>query len=119
MWLRVGCWMLATAIAAGAFGAHGLESRLDEHHLDLWETAARYLAYAGLAVMLLGAAQRSSETRLRGALAVALGGALFSATVFGLALGAPGWFGAITPLGGASMIGGLLLSGWDASRPTE
>ncbi|MEM1247105.1 MAG: DUF423 domain-containing protein [Acidobacteriota bacterium] len=116
MWLRVGCWMLATVIVTGAFGAHGLEDRLAPDRLELWETAVRYLAYAGLAVMLLGVAERPSGGPLRGTAAVVAGSAIFSGTVFALALGAPGWFGAITPFGGVSMIVGFLLAGWDATR---
>jgi uncharacterized membrane protein YgdD (TMEM256/DUF423 family) len=39
-----------------------------------------------------------------------LGGAgLFAATLYSMALGAPRWFGAITPIGGAAMIIGWLL----------
>ncbi|MBZ0103669.1 MAG: DUF423 domain-containing protein, partial [Thermoanaerobaculia bacterium] len=60
----------------------------------LWETGARYLAYAGLA----------GQLRHRQA-----GGTLFALTLFGLALGAPRSLGAVTPLGGAAMIAGLVL----------
>ncbi len=121
-WLKLGAWMLAAAITAGAFGAHGLEERLAADRLELWETAARYLAYAGLAVLCLGSvaargATASQQVR-RPALLVAVGGFVFSSTVFALALGGPGILGAITPLGGAGMIVGLV---WFALslRPEE
>lgn len=106
--------MLAASVAAGAFGAHLLEQRLAADRLELWETAARYLAYAALAVLAMALARGDGGSRLRGAAAVAIGGAIFSGTVFALALGGPGWLGAVTPIGGAAMIGGLVLFGRDA-----
>lgn len=57
-WLFVGLLMCAASVAAGAFGAHGLRSALDAGHLALWETAARYLMYGGVVVVLLGLAAR-------------------------------------------------------------
>ncbi len=99
---------------AGAFGAHGLQSRLDADALALWETAARYLMYSGLGVVLIGifgldgAATGRAAT---GAAAVCLlaGGLVFSATVAALALGGPRWLGAVTPIGGLLMIAGFVL----------
>jgi uncharacterized membrane protein YgdD (TMEM256/DUF423 family) len=104
----------ALAVIAGAFGAHALAGRLDPHALSLWETAARYLMYGSLGSILIGLARpRGTEgsQRLYGAagLALTLGTALFSSTVFALALGAPRILGAITPLGGLGMIAGFLL----------
>ena len=113
-WVSVGAVGAALAVIAGAFGAHALAGRLDAHALTLWETAARYLMYGSLGLIGLGLAQpRGPEGshRLYGAagLALCLGTALFSSTVFALALGAPRTLGAITPLGGLGMIAGFLL----------
>ena len=44
------------------------------------------------------------------------GALIFSGTLFGLALGAPRWFGAITPLGGLGMILGFGLFAWTRLR---
>ena len=41
-----------------------------------------------------------------------LGGWVFAGTLWALALGAPKWWGAITPLGGAGLILGFVLLGW-------
>jgi uncharacterized membrane protein YgdD (TMEM256/DUF423 family) len=112
-WVASGAFCAAVAVAAGAFGAHGLADRLDPRGLELWETAARYLMYGGLSLGLVALAARGGPDRgldLAGGLI--LGGAsLFSATVALLALGSPRWLGAVTPLGGAAMIGGLALLG--------
>ncbi len=107
-WIVIGALYCAAAVGAGAFGAHGLESRLDPRALSQWETAARYLMYGGLGLLAIGAIARTVGEPLNGpAASVAIGGLVFSATVFALALGAPRWFGAITPLGGLGMIVGF------------
>ena len=45
------------------------------------------------------------------------GGAIvFSGTLYAMALGAPRWLGAVTPLGGLAMIAGWALLAWRAFR---
>ena len=45
------------------------------------------------------------------------GGALvFGCTLYAMALGAPRWLGAVTPIGGALLIGGWLWLAWVAAR---
>lgn len=111
-WLAGGAFCAAVAVAAGAFGAHGLAGRLDARALELWETAARYLMYGGLSLGLVAlAAGRSAADRwvhTAGGLVLA-GSWVFASTVALLAFGGPRWLGAITPLGGAALIGGLVL----------
>lgn len=109
-WLAAGLLCCAAAVAAGAFGAHALAARLDPRGLEIWETGARYLMYGGLALALAGLASRVLETPLGVAGACLLAGSLiFSSTLFALALGAPRWLGAVTPIGGVLLIVGLLL----------
>jgi uncharacterized membrane protein YgdD (TMEM256/DUF423 family) len=106
--LRIGALYCAAAVAAGAFGAHALAGRLDARALAQWETAARYLMYGGLGLLLAGAAAPRLRTAPSGAAtSLALGSALFALTVGALALGGPRWLGAVTPLGGAAMIAGF------------
>ncbi len=101
-----GALVAAVAVGAGAFGAHALSGRLATHELELWQTASRYLAYAGLGGLALGIAERGRG----GAVAVLSGGLLFALTLGALALGGPRWLGALTPLGGAAMILGFTFS---------
>ena len=118
-WLiSAGALACAAAVAAGAFGAHGLQGRLSPRGLELWETAARYLVYGGLGTVVAGLAALNGPGRaLPWAGALLLAGALvFSGTVFALALGGPRWLGAVTPLGGTLMILGFLLFAWGAWR---
>lgn len=108
-WVAASALLAALAIAAGAFGAHALSGRLDARELELWQTGARYLTYAALAGLALGAVSATALAgRGGGAIAALLaGGALFAVSLFALALGAPRPLGAVTPLGGVAMIGGL------------
>src|SRR5215211_2815335 len=58
-WFALGAVLAALAVAAGAFGAHGLENRLSSDDLDTYQTAARYHMYHALALLAVGyAAQR-------------------------------------------------------------
>ena len=113
-WIGAGALLCAASVAGGAFGAHGLEERLDAESLVLWEIAARYLMYSGLALAVFGIAARVTDRSFEGASWALLAGAVvFSGTVAVLALGGPRWLGAVTPFGGLSMIVGLI---WFAAR---
>jgi uncharacterized membrane protein YgdD (TMEM256/DUF423 family) len=41
---------------------------------------------------------------------------VFAGSLYLMALGAPRWFGMITPLGGAALIAGWLRLAWTAAR---
>ena len=43
--------MLAVGIAAGAFGAHGLEDAISDRYLDIWETGWTYWIYNALGIL--------------------------------------------------------------------
>ncbi|MBB4618690.1 DUF423 domain-containing protein [Sphingomonas abaci] len=93
----------ALAVAAGAFGAHGAQGQAAE-----WlRTGGQYqLIHAVAALVAL-----RLEARGPGWLFVA-GGAIFALTLYAMALGAPRWLGAVTPIGGAMLIGGWLWLAW-------
>ncbi len=102
------------AVAAGAFGAHGLRSRLAPDLLEIFETGARYEMYHALALLAVGLliARFSSAdgTWLSWAGWLFLAGTiLFSGSLYALALSGVRVLGAITPLGGVAF-----LLGWAA-----
>ena len=118
VWVALGALYCALAVAGGAFGAHALRARLEAPALAQWETAARYLMYAGFGLMLVGLGQLHAP-RSGFALAaplLAAGGAIFTGTVAALALGGPRWLGAVTPLGGLLLILAFLTFAWSALR---
>jgi uncharacterized membrane protein YgdD (TMEM256/DUF423 family) len=98
----------AIAVAAGAFGAHGASGQAAE-----WlKTGAGYQlvhAVAALAVVDRIGAKGPAMLFL-------VGGAIFALTLYAMAIGAPRWLGAITPIGGALLIGGWLWLAWLALR---
>ncbi len=95
----------ALAIAAGAFGAHGAAS----------PEAAEWLRTGGIYQLVHGVAAVALAARFpRCAWLLLAGAALFAATLYAMALGAPRWLGAVTPIGGVLMIGGWLGVAWGA-----
>ena len=109
LWFSVGAAWAAIAVAGGALGAHALRSRLDPASLSLWETAMRYLAFAGFGLLAVGLAAQVRPARgWSGAgWALAIGAVIFSGTVGAIALGGPRWLGAVTPVGGLLIIAGF------------
>lgn len=97
----------AIAVGAGAFGAHGASGQAQE-----WlKTGAHYqLIHAVAALVALRMEARGSAWLFVG------GGAIFAGTLYLMALGAPRWFGAITPIGGAMLIAGWLWLAWVAAQ---
>ncbi len=99
----------ALAVALGAFGAHGLKSRLSATRLENYETAARYQMYHALALLAAFFAARqwpaSALPAFAGWLFVA-GTLLFSGSLYLLALTNERRWGAVTPLGGLAFIAG-------------
>ena len=106
----VGALCGAVAVAAGAFGAHGLRDRLDPASMSAVETAVRYQLVHTLALIV--AAQRSKQHPGRAASMAgglfAAGIVLFSGSLYALALGAPRIVGLVTPLGGLAFIAGWI-----------
>jgi uncharacterized membrane protein YgdD (TMEM256/DUF423 family) len=116
--LLVGAVFGGLGVALGAFGAHGLRSRLSPEMLAVFETGVRYQMYHALAILLVSALiSRLDAGRLLPAAGWAFSGGilLFSGSLYLLALTGVTVLGAITPLGGlAFLVGwGLLISaGW-------
>jgi uncharacterized membrane protein YgdD (TMEM256/DUF423 family) len=102
------------AVALGAFGAHALKARIGAEALGWWQTGVQYQMWHALAVLAIGLAG-AHRMRMPAWLMVA-GAILFSATLYAMALGAPHWLGAVTPLGGLAMIFGWALLAWRAVR---
>jgi uncharacterized membrane protein YgdD (TMEM256/DUF423 family) len=93
----------ALAVAAGAFGAHAAQGQAAE-----WlRTGGGYqLVHAVAALVALRLDARGP------AWCFVAGGALFTLTLYAMAIGAPRWLGAVTPIGGATLIAGWLWLAW-------
>jgi uncharacterized membrane protein YgdD (TMEM256/DUF423 family) len=115
--LAAGALNALVAVAAGAFGAHGLQSRLDEKHLGIFETAARYHMYHALGMALCALAARSGLAgAVRAGWVMQAGVAIFAGTLYALAVTKVKILGAITPIGGLLMMIGWVMLAWAAIR---
>ena len=96
-------------VAAGAFGAHGLEGKLNAEMLLVFETGVRYQMYHAFGLIAAAWAYSKWPSKLLkncGWLFV-IGTVLFSGSLYLLSITGLKWFGAITPFGGLAF-----LSGW-------
>lgn len=89
----------AIAIAAGAFGAHGVQPPAS----DWLRTGGLYQLVHAVAALAVAPLHRASAWLLL------IGAAIFGFSLYAMALGAPRLLGAVTPIGGALMIAGWLL----------
>lgn len=114
-WLVIGALSMALAVGLGAFGAHGLKSRLTPDLLAIWHTGVDYHFYHALGLLMLALTMGffPDAQGLRLAAGLMLGGMLvFSGSLYVLALTGLRWLGAITPLGGLSLIAAWLVMAW-------
>jgi uncharacterized membrane protein YgdD (TMEM256/DUF423 family) len=93
-------------VALGAFGAHGLRTRLSADMLAVFETGVRYQMYHALAILVVAlAAARLDGWLIRAAgWLFTTGIVLFSGSLYALALSGVTWLGAVTPLGGLAFL---------------
>lgn len=94
------------AVALGAFGAHGLEGKISDHYLGVWQKAVQYqMFHAGglLVIGLLGLKISGSMINWSGWL-MFIGILLFSGSLYILAVSGIKVLGAITPLGGVAFL---------------
>ncbi|MBZ0274430.1 DUF423 domain-containing protein [bacterium] len=96
------------AVALGAFGAHGLRKVTTPDLIEVWETGARYHMYHALALGLVGLLLlRAPNVWMSTAAWCFLAGiALFSGSLYALALSGVRILGAITPFGGFAFLAG-------------
>lgn len=96
------------AVATGAFGAHGLQNKVEPRMLEVWETAAQYQMYHALA--LIAAAwmvhQTQSTVALVAGWSFAVGVLVFSGSLYVMVLSGIRALGAITPVGGLALMVG-------------
>ncbi len=106
--LVVGALAAFIGVALGAFGAHGLRSRLSPEMLGVFETGVRYQMYHACAILIVAlAAARLDGWLIRAAGWSFTGGiVLFSGSLYVLALSGITALGAVTPIGGLAFLAG-------------
>jgi uncharacterized membrane protein YgdD (TMEM256/DUF423 family) len=114
----LGAMLAMIGVAAGAFGAHALKSRLAPDMLAVFEVGVRYQLVHALALLAVAWAitRWPGRTALyAGALFIA-GIVLFSGSLYLLALTGERSLGAITPFGGVAFLAGWACLAWAAWR---
>jgi uncharacterized membrane protein YgdD (TMEM256/DUF423 family) len=101
-WTLVGGLIGFCAVAAGAFGAHGLKAVITPSRLETFEVAVRYQMYHALALLVAGLLDARAA-----AWCFLVGTVIFSGSLYLLVLTEQRWLGAVTPVGGI-----VLLAGW-------
>ncbi len=105
--IRISAAVGFLGVALGAFGAHALKEHLAALQMtDVWQKAVVY--HMVHAVVLLLLASRPAFPRLPWMLFLA-GILIFSGSLYLLAGTGIRWLGAITPLGGLSLLAGWLI----------
>ena len=109
-WFGIGAIAAAIGVMLGAFGAHGLKSRVDSDLLVIFETGVRYHMYHAIGLLAVGwAASRWPGGWVTASGWLFLVGILvFSGSLYVMTLTGARWLGAITPIGGAAFIAGWI-----------
>lgn len=105
-------------VAAGAFGAHGLEDRLNAEMLSIFEIGVRYQIYHAFGLLAAAWAYSKWPSKLisTGGWLFVIGTVLFSGSLYLLSTTGLKWFGAITPFGGVAFLAGWICLAWCAWR---
>jgi uncharacterized membrane protein YgdD (TMEM256/DUF423 family) len=100
------------AVALGAFGAHGLEGKLEPKYLETWKTGVTYQMFhaTGLLIIgvILGKLPANSLLSWSGWL-MFIGIILFSGSLYVLSVTKISILGAVTPLGGVAFLAAWIL----------
>ncbi|HEY2359027.1 MAG TPA: DUF423 domain-containing protein [Phenylobacterium sp.] len=111
-WLSLAAVGGFLSVGFGAFAAHGIA---DPRSQELLRTGSLYGFIHCLATFASAAVQQMGAQRARFAPALFLSGVvLFSGSLYAMALGAPAWLGAVTPIGGLCFLAGWAVLAWAA-----
>jgi uncharacterized membrane protein YgdD (TMEM256/DUF423 family) len=112
LFIIIGAINAFLSVALGAFGAHGLEGRVEPKYLEIWKTGVTYQMFhaTGLLIIgvLLGKLPATALLSWSGWLML-IGIILFSGSLYVLTLTKISVLGAITPLGGVAFLAAWVL----------
>lgn len=107
-WIKIAALNGFVAVLCGAWGAHGLEGKLDAAMLGVFKTAAYYQTVHSLLLLLLAILMKqhwlSAWLLNWSAACCMIGIVLFSGSLYGLSLSGIAWLGIITPFGGVALL---------------
>ena len=112
IFVTLGSLSALIGVALGAFGAHGLKTRVAPEMLSVWQTGVQYQLVHALGLVLIGilCQMMPAATLLRSAgWLILVGTILFSGSLYLMVLSDIKALGMITPLGGVAFLLGWLL----------
>jgi uncharacterized membrane protein YgdD (TMEM256/DUF423 family) len=119
-WSATGAVLLALAVILGAFGAHGLQNRLDDYSRGVYEKAVFYHFLHSMGILVVAVLARTGTFPQQATDVVCwcllAGIVLFSGSLYALALTGNRALGMVTPFGGLVFIVGWLLLAWRLRR---
>ncbi|HEU5021362.1 MAG TPA: DUF423 domain-containing protein [Bryobacteraceae bacterium] len=107
-WTAAGAILMGLGVAIGAFGAHGLEGRLDAYSLDVYKTAVLYHFFHALGLLVVslmpraGALSKPAAGRICALLLAGI--VIFCGSLYALAISGVRILGAVTPIGGLAFL---------------
>jgi uncharacterized membrane protein YgdD (TMEM256/DUF423 family) len=113
--IGVAAFLAALAVILGAFGAHAFQAKLVETgRAATYETAVKYHFYHALGLFLVAILSQQFQQKLQLVkFLLVIGIIIFSGSLYLLCATGITWLGAITPIGGASLIAAWLLLAWN------
>jgi uncharacterized membrane protein YgdD (TMEM256/DUF423 family) len=119
-WIATGALLMAAAVGLGAFGAHGLRSKLDAYSMSVYEKAVFYHFVHAIGILLVALLARVNGISMAGQARTAwllfAGILLFSGSLYALAVTGTRVLGAITPIGGLAFLAGWLVLAYESLR---
>lgn len=107
LFLILGAANAALVVVLGAFGAHGLKTRLGADMMAVYQTGVQYQMFHAFGLLVVGLTltllPESALLKWSGWLMLA-GIVIFSGSLYVLSTTGWKWLGAVTPLGGLAFI---------------
>ncbi|OCA88795.1 DUF423 domain-containing protein [Pseudobacillus wudalianchiensis] len=112
LFIIIGAINAFLSVALGAFGAHGLEGKVEPKYLEIWKTGVQYQMFHASGMILVGIlmGQFSSSSLLNwSGWMMLIGTIIFSGSLYALTLSGIKVLGAITPIGGVAFLAAWVL----------
>lgn len=116
-WIWTASGLAFSGVAMGAFGAHAVRGKIADDLLAIYQTGVLYHLIHALALWSLVLVARNGSAKIGVPASLFTAGiALFSGSLYVLALSGQRWLGAVTPLGGLCFLSGWIAAGFALTR---